>query len=163
MLRSKVAASLTAKQKDANHLLAGPASNIMLRGGSRSGKTFLLIRALCQRAINAPGSRHAVFRLRFNHAKTSIWADTLPKVLKMCFPGVAVRYDKSDFFVQFPGGSQIWIGGLDDKDRVEKVLGSEYATLFFNESSQIPWASIEVAMSRLAQNVELNPELIIRL
>lgn len=131
----------------------------MLRGGSRSGKTFLMIRAMCQRAINAPGSRHVVFRLRFNHAKTSIWADTMPKVLKLCFPGVRVRPDKTDFYMEFPNGSQIWIAGLDDKERVDKILGSEYATLYFNESSQIPWGSIEVAMSRLAQKVELAPEI----
>lgn len=129
----------------------------MLRGGARSGKTFLLLRAIVQRAINAPGSRHAVFRFRFNHVKTSVWSDTLPKVLKMCFPQVPARFDKTDFFVELPAGSQIWIGGLDDKERVEKVLGAEYATLYFNESSQIPWSSIELAMSRLAQKVALAP------
>lgn len=150
-------ATLTPKQREANRLLAGPASNIMLRGGSRSGKTFLLCRAIVQRALNAPGSRHAVFRFRFNHAKTSIWADTLPKVLKLCFPGVPHRFDKTDFFLELPEGSQVWIAGLDDKDRVEKVLGQEYATLYFNESSQIPWGSIETAMTRLAQNVAVAP------
>lgn len=150
-------ARLTPKQQEANKLLAGPARNIMLRGGSRSGKTFLLCRAIVQRAINAPGSRHAIFRFRFNHAKTSIWADTLPKVLRLCFPTVAARFDKTDFYVELPNGSEIWIAGLDDKDRVEKVLGAEYATLYFNESSQIPWGSIEVAMSRLAQKCELHP------
>lgn len=129
----------------------------MLRGGSRSGKTFLICRAICQRALNAPGSRHAIWRFRFNHAKTSIWSDTLPKVLKLCFPGVPVTFNKTDFYVDFPNGSQIWIGGLDDKERVEKVLGQEYATLYFNESSQIAWGSIETAMSRLAQKVELAP------
>jgi hypothetical protein len=150
-------ATLTAKQREANRLLAGPASNIMLRGGSRSGKTFLLCRAIVQRALNAPGSRHAIFRFRFNHAKTSIWADTLPKVLKLCFPGVPHRFDKTDFFLELPGDSQVWIGGLDDKERVEKVLGQEYVTLYFNESSQIPWNSIETAMTRLAQRVEVAP------
>lgn len=150
-------AVLTAKQREANRLLASPARNIMLRGGSRSGKTFLLTRALIQRGINAPGSRHAIFRFRFNHVKTSVWADTLPKVLDLCFPSVPARFDKTDFYVELPGRSQIWIGGLDDKERVEKVLGSEYATLYFNESSQIPWNSIELAMSRLAQKVELAP------
>src|SRR3546814_946552 len=40
---------------------------------------------------------------------------------------------------------------------VEKILGQEYATLYFNESSQIPWGSIETAMSRLAQKCELAP------
>ena len=152
-------AKLTPRQREANLLLAGPASNIMLRGGSRSGKTFILCRAIVQRAINAPGSRHVIFRLRFNHAKTSIWADTLPKVLKLCFPALRVRFDKTDFYVELPNGSQIWIAGLDDKERVEKILGAEYATLYFNESSQIPWGSIETAMSRLAQNIELAPEI----
>ena len=154
-----MAVQLTARQKEANRLLGGPARNIMLRGGSRSGKTFILVRALIQRAINAPGSRHVIFRFRFNHAKTSVWSDTLPKVLKLCFPGLSVRFDKTDFYVELPNGSQIWIAGLDDKERVEKILGQEYATLYFNESSQIPWGSVETAMSRLAQKVELAPEI----
>jgi hypothetical protein len=154
-----VTAQLTPKQREANRLLAGPARNIMLRGGSRSGKTFLLVRAIIQRAINAPGSRHVIFRFRFNHAKTSIWADTMPKVLKLCFPTIRVRFDKTDFYLELPSGSQIWIAGLDDKERVEKILGAEYCTLYFNESSQIPWGSIETAMSRLAQKVELAPEI----
>lgn len=148
---------LTEKQRQANRLLAGPARNVMLRGGSRSGKTFVLVRAIIQRAINAPGSRHVIFRFRFNHAKTSVWADTIPKVLKLCFPSLRVRFDKTDFYVEIPNGSQVWIAGLDDKERVEKILGQEYATLYFNESSQIPWASVETAMSRLAQLVELAP------
>lgn len=151
--------TLTAKQREANRLLGGDAGNIMLRGGSRSGKTFLLCRAIVQRAINAPGSRHAIWRFRFNHAKTSIWSDTLPKVFKLCFPTMRAHFNKTDFYVEMPNGSQIWIGGLDDKERVEKVLGQEYVTLYFNESSQIAWGSIETAMSRLAQKIELAPEI----
>ncbi|WP_226562167.1 phage terminase large subunit [Salipiger thiooxidans] len=152
-------ATLTRRQREANRLLAGPARNIMLRGGSRSGKTFILVRAIIQRAINAPGSRHVIFRFRFNHAKTSVWSDTLPKVLELCFPGLRVRFDKTDFYVELPNGSQVWIAGLDDKERVEKILGQEYATLYFNESSQIPWGSVETAMSRLAQKCALAPEI----
>lgn len=152
-------ATLTPKQREANKLLGSAARNIMLRGGSRSGKTFILVRAIIQRAINAPGSRHAIFRFRFNHAKTSIWADTMPKVLKLCFPGLKYRFDKTDFYLELGNGSQIWIAGLDDKDRVEKILGAEYVTLYFNESSQIPWGSVEMAMSRLAQKCPLAPEI----
>ncbi len=151
--------ALTPKQCEARALLNGPARNIMLRGGSRSGKTFILVRNIIQRAINAPGSRHAIFRFRFNHAKTSIWADTMPKVLKLCFPTLRARFDKTDFYLDLPNGSQVWIAGLDDKERVEKILGAEYVTLYFNESSQIPWGSIETAMSRLAQKCELAPEI----
>lgn len=144
--------TLTDKQHEANRLLGSPASHIMLRGGSRSGKTFLLVRAICIRAMKAPGSRHAVWRFRFNHAKASIWRDTLPKVMRLCFPAVPMAKNETDMVATFPNGSQIVLGGLDDKARVEKVLGAEYSTLYFNEASQIPWSSVEVAMSRLAQN-----------
>ncbi|MFN3352935.1 MAG: phage terminase large subunit [Brevundimonas sp.] len=131
----------------------------MLRGGSRSGKTFLILRAIIQRGINAPESRHAIFRYRFNHAKASIWRDTLPKVRRLCFPDLAIETNETDLVATLPNGSEIVLGGLDDKERVEKVLGQEYATLYFNESSQIPWSSVETAMSRLAQHVELAPEI----
>lgn len=148
-------AVLTPKQAEGNRLLAGPATHIMLRGGSRSGKTFLITRAMCIRAMKAEGSRHAIFRYRFNHIKASIWNDTLPKVMKLCFPQVPLSLNQTDLIATFPNKSQIVLGGLDDKARVEKVLGQEYATIYANESSQIPWTSIEASHSRLAQNVGL--------
>lgn len=147
--------SLSPKQQEAVRLLGSPARHIMLRGGSRSGKTFLLIRAICIRAMKAANSRHAVFRFRFNHARTSIWNDTLPKVMELCFPDVPLDTNETDLIATFPNGSQIILGGLDDKVRVEKILGQEYATLYFNECSQIPWGSVETALSRLAQKTEL--------
>lgn len=149
-------ARLTPRQREANRLLASKAKHIMLRGGSRSGKTFILVRAIIQRALNAPASRHVIFRFRFNAAKTSVWSDTIPKVLKLCFPDLKVAWNKTDYYVELPNGSQIWIAGLDDKERVEKILGQEFCTLYFNESSQIPWGSVEMALSRLAQNCLLD-------
>lgn len=146
---------LTAKQVEANRLLGSAASNIMLRGGSRSGKTFLIVRAICIRAMKSKGSRHAIWRFRFNHAKASIWKDTMPKVMSLCFPNVPLSLNETDLIATFPNGSEIWLGGLDDKARVEKVLGQEYASLYFNESSQIPWSSVETSMSRLAQKTDL--------
>jgi Phage terminase large subunit/Terminase RNaseH-like domain len=148
---------LTAKQIEARLLLSGNATNIMLRGGSRSGKTFLLVRAICQRSLNAPGSLHAIWRFRFNHVKASIWQETLPKVMELCFPQIKLSLNHTDLIATFPNKSQIVLGGLDDKARVEKILGKEFATNYYNESSQIPWASVEMGMSRLAQRVRLDP------
>ena len=145
-------AVLTAKQIEAGDLLAGPASNIMLRGGSRSGKTFVLIRAIIMRGMKAPGSRHAIFRLRRNQVRTAIWQDTLPKVLSLCFAELRVELNQADLIATLPNGSTIVLAGLDDKERVEKILGTEFSTLYFNEASQIPWKSIEMARTRLAQN-----------
>ena len=123
----------------------------MLAGGSRSGKTFLQVRAMMIRALKAPGSRHAIMRFRFGHVKQSIVHDTFPRVRSLCFPEIEVNLNRSDWFARLPGGSEIWFGGLDDKERTEKILGSEYATIMLNECSQIPYHSRNMAVTRLAQ------------
>ncbi|MFA7279596.1 MAG: phage terminase large subunit [Sterolibacterium sp.] len=130
----------------------------MLFGGSRSGKTFLHVRNVVFRALKAPGSRHAILRFRFNHVKASIVLDTFPKVMQLAFPGVQYEMDKTDWYARLPGDSQIWFGGLDDKERTEKILGQEYATLYLNECSQIPQGSRDMAATRLAQRVEVKLE-----
>lgn len=145
--------SLTPKQDEANRLLASIAQHIMLFGGSRSGKTFLIVRAICVRALKAPGSRHVSLRFRLGHIKSSIVMDTFPKVMKLCFPQTHYELNKSDLYATFPNGSEYWFGGLDDKERTEKILGNEYATLHLNECSQIPLGSRNTAMTRLAQLV----------
>ncbi len=146
---------LTPKQMEAVKILSSDARHIMLFGGSRSGKTFLAVRSLIIRASKEK-SRHAILRLNFNHIKTSIWLDTLPKVLKVSFPDLAVEWNKTDYYVTLPNGSEIWCAGLDDEKRVEKILGKEYSTLYFNECSQIPYKSIQVALTRLAEKNKLN-------
>ncbi len=146
---------LTAKQHQANDLLGAGARHIMLFGGSRSGKTFLLCRAIAIRAMRAPGSRHAILRYRFNQVKQAVWQDTWQKMMALCFPGVPTKPNQQDWFHQFPNQSQVWFGGLDDKERTEKILGQEYATIFLNECSQISFAARELVRTRLAQNVGL--------
>lgn len=132
-------------------VIGGDARHILLEGGSRSGKTFIILRAIALRALAAPGSRHVVLRFRFNHVKASIIHDTWPKMLALCFPGVPHHMDKTDWFAEFPNKSQVWFGGLDDKERTEKILGQEYATIFLNECSQLPYNSRNLALTRLAQ------------
>lgn len=144
---------LTAKQMLAQVLLASAAIHCMLFGGSRSGKTFLLVRNIIFRALKAPGSRHCILRFRFNHVKASIIFDTFPKVMALAFPGVTWKLSKSDWYVLFENGSEIWFGGLDDKERTEKILGNEYATIYLCECSQISWNSRNIVVTRLAQLV----------
>lgn len=145
---------LTAKQLEAQAILSSTALYLMLFGGSRSGKTFLAIRNIVLRAIKAPGSRHCILRFRFNHIKSSIIFDTFPKVMKICFPEIEWKLNKSDWFVTLPNGSEIWFGGLDDKERTEKILGNEYSTIYFNECSQISWLAVGMVITRLAQKID---------
>jgi hypothetical protein len=139
-------------------LCGGPATHLMLAGGSRSGKTFIECRTTAFRAIVAPRSRHAIFRLRFNAVKASIVLDTFPKMMSVCFPGVDYDINKTDWYARLQNDSQVWFGGLDEKDRTEKILGQEFATLQFNECSQIPYSSIATAMTRLAQRCDYEVE-----
>lgn len=144
----------TIKQTDATRLIARYMF-ILLYGGSRSGKTFLHLRDIVIRAA-AVKSRHLVARHHFNHIKQSIVYDTFPKVMTLCFPGVPYHVNKTDWFAELSNGSQIWFMGLDDKERVEKILGNEYSTIFLNEVSEITWMAAEIVMTRLAENVGLD-------
>lgn len=145
----------TTKQREAIDLMASEPKYTLLYGGSRSGKSFIIIYAIIHRALKEAGSRHLIVRFAFNHAKQSLWHDTIPKVLKLCFPGVSPVQNKSDWFLEFSNGSQIWLGGLDDKDRTEKVLGNEYSSIFINEASQISYSSYAILLTRLAQKTAL--------
>lgn len=150
---------LSDKQAEANKLLASDARHVMLYGGARSGKTFLICRAIAIRALKAGGSRHAILRYRFNAVKLSVWHDTWPKMMALCFPEVPYKSDKQDWFWELPNGSQVWIGGLDDKERTEKILGQEYATAFLNECSQISFGARELVRTRVAQKTDLKPRM----
>lgn len=153
--RDALGYELNPRQVEANKLLSSPARHILLRGGSRSGKTFLLFRRTVIRAARAPESRHAIFRFRLNHLRMSIWAQTVPVVLRTCFPQLSVRPNKSDLTLTLSNGSEILFGGLDDAERTEKILGQEFATAYLNECSQISYDARNKVMTRLAQRTEL--------
>jgi len=158
---------LSPKQAEQWRVLSAPGVRYSAAyGGSRSGKTFLITRALCARAIKAPGTRHIVLRSHANAARNSIALNSIPTVMKICFPTVKLSQQRQDGYFTFPNGSELWYGGLDDSDRVEKILGNEYASLFFNEASQIAYSAVKVGLTRLAQvhpaitqrcYVDLNP------
>jgi len=152
--RRGATAQFTERQLEAEAMLGSDATHCMLFGGSRSGKTFLILRSIAQRGLEHE-SRHAILRFRFNHLKASIIFDTFPKMMKLCFPSATWKLDRVDWFVKFENGSEIWFGGLDDKDRTEKILGQEYSSIFLNECSQIPLGSRDVAITRLAQKTPL--------
>jgi predicted phage terminase large subunit-like protein len=145
--------SLTARQKEVRAVLSEPAKFFLVYGGSRSGKTFLLIYSILVRMLKAPGSRHAVFRNDGIDAKQSIGNETVPAVLALAFPGLEMRWRDQDGYYEMPNGSQLWLAGLKDKARLDKVLGKEFATIYLNEASQITLEAFGVVQTRLAQSV----------
>lgn len=143
---------LTAKQNEANRLLAGPQRHTALVGGSRSGKTFLIVRAIVIRALRLE-SRHCILRFRENAVWRSIGLDTFPAVMRKCFPGVPVISKRAYGYFMFPNKSEVWLGGLDEKERTERILGQEFSSVFLNECSQISYSAWLLLSTRLAQEV----------
>jgi len=151
---------LTEKQLEGVKLFTQTKNNrILFVGGARSGKTFLVVALICIRAAKYPESRHLIARLRWAHAKTSLWLDTIPEVLK--FLGIndvtwngELDDKEQDHYIKFSNGSEIWVDGLDDKDRVDKILGREYATIYLNEVSQIAYPTVTTVVTRIAQKVD---------
>ncbi|MEL6280821.1 MAG: phage terminase large subunit, partial [Pseudomonadota bacterium] len=129
-------------------------SDALVYGGAGGGKTFGIIGAIVARALAAPGSRHLAARHRFNHAKASLLRQTLPEVMKLAYPSVDVSVNTQDGIVTLStkrGESEIWIAGLDDKDRLEKILGTSFATIYLNEASQIAYEAFLTVKTRLRQ------------
>ena len=145
----------TPAQRKALRLLTGPSRYVLLFGGSRSGKTFILVYAVLVRALRAAGSRHAILRLHGNSVRQSVLLDTLPKVAKLAFPGLKFKESRQDQFVRLPNHSEIWFGGVDGEERVDKILGKEFATIYFNECSEISFDAVNTVLTRLAQRTPL--------
>lgn len=134
----------------------GKINEVLIAAGSRSGKTFLIVAMLVTMALKYEGSRHLIARKFFSHVKNAVWVDTLPRVLELLFPDIRphLYWNNTDFYLLFPNGSEIWIAGLDDKERVDKILGREYMNIFFNEASEIDYDTYLTVKTRLAQLVE---------
>ena len=142
---------LTPKQKTAWGLLEDPRyRRYLFDGGARSGKTDLTLAWLVAQATAFPGARILVARLHLDHARTTLWNLSLKKLLPPC--GM-VQYQEQTLECRFANGSVIRVGGLDDAERVDKILGDEYLHVFINEATQVTWDTVTKVMTRLSQQV----------
>jgi PBSX family phage terminase large subunit len=144
----------TTIQKKALALLKTGAKHILLFGGSRSGKTTVLVMVIIFRALCYGGSRHLICRLRAKDARSSVLQETLLPWLNNTVGSSGYNYLKHESMIKLSNGSEIWIGGLGDKEQADKILGHEYNTIYFNEISQLTYAAVTTAYSRLAMRVK---------
>jgi phage terminase large subunit len=146
---------LTIKQTTALELLSQDYAEYLFDGGSRAGKTFLVIMYCLLMCIKHAGIRCLLARSIFAHAISSIWLQTLKPLLqdnKLC--NLSYEINESSHIVKFSNGSEIWLGGLDNKDRADKILGQEYAFIFLNEAVSIAKKIRDIVKSRLAQRID---------
>lgn len=153
----------TKKQEEASKLINSPASNVLLYGGSRSAKTFLIVYQIIMRALVAPKSTHAMFRWRLSDLVRSVVFGTYEEVMDMCFSYIKskCKFDKTRNVLFMYNGSKIWFAGLEDNKGSQKVLGMGVSTIFFNEASEIPFHSYTIARTRLSEKNSLSPKFLI--
>jgi len=144
----------TAVQRKALVLLKSGAKHILLFGGSRSGKTTVIVMAIIYRALRYAGSRHLICRYRAKDARSSVLRETLFPWLDNTVGKSGYRYLVHENVITLFNGSEIWIGGLGDKEQADKILGHEYNTIYFNEISQLSYSAVTTAYSRLAMRIQ---------
>ena len=144
----------TAIQRKALLLLKSGAKHILLFGGSRSGKTTVLVMAIIFRALMYAGSRHLICRYRAKDARSSVLRETLIPWLDNTVGKGGYTYLAHESMITLFNGSEIWIGGLGDREQADKILGHEYNTIYFNEISQLSYIAVTTAYSRLAMRIE---------
>jgi PBSX family phage terminase large subunit len=145
---------LTLKQEEGLKLLSQNYNEILFDGGSRAGKTFLVLLYCLSICSVFPNIRCLLARYVFAHAKRSIWLQTLLPLLQDNNLGYSYKINHSDFIIKFTNGSEIWLGGLDNKERADMILGQEYAFIFLNEAVSFPQKIRDIVKSRLSQKIE---------
>ena len=145
---------LTKRQEEGLKLLWQNYNDILFDGGSRAGKTFLIVIYCLIICGKYAGIRCLLARYVFSHAKSSIWLQTLLPILQDNNLGLRYIINHSDYIIRFDNGSEIWLGGLDNKERADKILGQEYAFIFLNEAVSVPQKIRDIVKSRLAQRIE---------
>ncbi len=107
----------------------------MLAGGAETGKTLGLLWLFDALAKKYPGAQLSIIR--------KVRADLLPSVLRTykrdfldrgyC-PGVTAYGGENPAWYDYPGGSRIWLGGMDDPGR---TLSAERDAIMVNQAEQL--------------------------
>ncbi len=145
-----MAVKWTEKQKEALAAVSGPAEHVLALGGGRSGKTYTWTQVMFLRAAKYQKTRHAIVRETSTAANRSLWQGTIPAVIASRYSGVDLKLNQTKMTVGFPNGSMIEIFGVDEGAK-EKMLGNEYASIYFNECSEMKFSTVDFMYSRVAQ------------
>ena len=137
---------------------AYPARRLLIYGGSRSSKTFRSLRKVLKRAVYYPGSRHLIARDTFTALRNAIILDTMPKLLRLYYPQLYEHWcnggmNNSVNIFTLPNGSELHFRAIGNEQEVEKLLGTEYATILIDEASEVNYEALQKLRTRLAQKV----------
>lgn len=127
---------------------------ILFDGGSRSGKTFLICYFLTLLCFIFD-LRILFCRSKLIDLKTTLINQTFEPMLSKYFMG---RYKRrtidNSIIIYTIGKSEIWCSGLDNQNRSDKVLGSEYNIIYYNECLDIAPITRQKVKTRLSRKTD---------
>lgn len=132
-------------------------TRILFDGGTRSGKTFIILLFLIGEMGRYPGARILAARKHRDHAKATLWDLSLKQ---MCARMPRYHFQESSpmTMTDLATGSKLMVNGLDNDQRVDKVLGDEFLHVFINEGNQVTYSVLQTVLSRLAQPIDGYPD-----
>jgi predicted phage terminase large subunit-like protein len=110
-------------------------------------------------ALKYPNTNQIIFRNTLSSAISGVWLITIPEVINNFFPALPLmdgfQINKSRYEITFPNGSIISLKGLDNTDRVQKLLSIELQQVFFDEAHLIDYEHFGIIMSRMPQKLNV--------
>lgn len=147
---------LTQKQSKGWQLLENEdLTELLFDGGVRAGKSFIIILYLLKFALTVPGVWILIGRRFFEHARKSLYLQTIEPLLARIPQGL-YNVNKQDWVIRFYNNSQMWLSGFDDSQHINAIMGREYLMTFLNEATEINEEMVDKVKTRLAQKIENN-------
>jgi hypothetical protein len=116
---------------------------IVLSGPAETGKTFAACHKLNMLMWKYPGAQAAIIRKVYTTMNGTV-LQTFRRVLGQDSPVRLFGGERPEFY-DYPNGSRIWVGGLDNP---QKSLSSERDFIYVNQAEELELADHEVLTTR---------------
>ena len=120
------------------------APEAMLSGPAETGKTYGSLKKLDALMWKYAGAQGAIIRKAYSTMPGSVLQTFEKKVLGAATPVVPFGGEKAQWY-DYPNGSRVWVGGLDNPD---KVLSSERDVIYVNQAEELELVDWETLTTR---------------
>jgi hypothetical protein len=107
---------------------------VILSGAAETGKTVALLFKLHTLAYKYPGCQLAIVRKRKTDIVGTAYNTLKRDLLTNYGPGTRVYGGQYPQWIDYPGGSRIWMGGMDDPG---KTLSAERDVIYVNQVEEL--------------------------
>jgi len=150
---------LTKKQKEMSRLIDAH-KNVLCIGQGRTGKSLLIVVKMFRDAIKHKNTNQAIFRNTLTSAVDGIWKITIKEVIDNFFPALRMmegfKINETTHTITFPNGSMITIKGLDNTERVQKLLSTQWMRCFIDEAQLVNYEHFGMLMTRMPQPLDVD-------